>query len=406
MTTPPLLDLFLELRRRNLPLGVPEYLASLEALAAGFGAGSRAELRWMCQALWSKSPEENEQVAEALDIVLPREITKADLEKLAEQAQAALGDERNDLSEIADADSDAPVERESDAAEAETSGAGRVELAPVASAAADAPLLSRAEEEARRRSGARFDLLGDLPVPRRYFKRAWRYVRRMQRVGPAVELDVEGTVARRCREGVLVAPVLAPRRRNLASVLIFVDEGGSMTPSRQTTAALVGAARHSDFAHRPVQRLNNTLTFVYAVILGTPDDAVRVAALVNRAHAPVERAEDATLQLWVVATLYETAVAVHDRVFGSVSDALADELYHSYASLGTSLQLAANRWPPTRSDFATYWAGRVSGLTVSDGARQIAHDLFAPVSAPAWLRAFPRSGWSPPRRTPETAAGP
>ena len=181
---------------------------------------------------------------------------------------------------------------------------------------------------------------------------------------------VSAAVARYASDGVLLAG-------GARAILLQVAD----------PAVAAGVARHSDFAHRPVQRLNNTLTFVYAVILGTPDDAVRVAALVNRAHAPVERAEDATLQLWVVATLYETAVAVHDRVFGSVSDALADELYHSYASLGTSLQLAANRWPPTRSDFATYWAGRVSGLTVSDDARQIAHDLFAPVSAPAWLRA-------------------
>src|SRR5947207_1907544 len=90
MNTAPLLDLFFEVRRRNLPLGVSEYLAALQALAAGFGAGSRAELCWMCQALWSKSPEENELVAEALNAVLPRKLTEADLEKLAQLAQRTL----------------------------------------------------------------------------------------------------------------------------------------------------------------------------------------------------------------------------------------------------------------------------------------------------------------------------
>jgi uncharacterized protein (DUF2236 family) len=148
-----------------------------------------------------------------------------------------------------------------------------------------------------------------------------------------------------------------------------------------------GVSRHSDFAHRPVERLRTTLTFAYAVVLGTPDDAARVAAFVNRAHHPVNRAEEAQLQLWVAATLYETATRVHDRVFGRVDDALADELYAAYAALGTSLQMPAALWPADRAAFARYWDERVALLEVTDDARQIAHDLFAPVRAPAWLRA-------------------
>jgi uncharacterized protein (DUF2236 family) len=152
-------------------------------------------------------------------------------------------------------------------------------------------------------------------------------------------------------------------------------------------AVAVGVARHSDFAHRPVERLRNTLTFAYAVVLGTADDAARVASFVGRAHVPVDRAEDADLQLWVAATLYETATTVHDRVFGAASGPLADELYAAYAALGTSLQMPASLWPPTRAAFHSYWDARIAALEVTDDARQIAHDLFGPVTAPAWLRA-------------------
>ena len=152
-------------------------------------------------------------------------------------------------------------------------------------------------------------------------------------------------------------------------------------------AVAAGVARHSDFAHRPVERLRNTLTFAYAVVLGTPDDAARVASLVNRAHVAVNRAEDAELQLWVAATLYDTAVTVHDRVFGPGDEALADALYRDYAALGTSLQMPASLWPANRAEFRTYWESRIAKLEVTDDARQIAHDLFAPVTAPAWLRA-------------------
>ncbi len=148
-----------------------------------------------------------------------------------------------------------------------------------------------------------------------------------------------------------------------------------------------GVARHSDFAHRPVERLRNTLTFAYAVVLGTPEDAAAVTTHVNRAHRPVNRAEDAELQLWVAATLYDTAALVHERVFGATADALADEVYRDYAALGTSLQMPADLWPADRADFARYRDARVAGLLVTDEARQIAHDLFAPLTAPAWLRA-------------------
>ena len=152
-------------------------------------------------------------------------------------------------------------------------------------------------------------------------------------------------------------------------------------------AVAAGVARHSDFAHRPVERLRNTLTFAYAVVLGTPEDAARVASFVNRSHVPVDGVDGAELQLWVAATLYDTAVRVHDRVFGPASAALSDELYLAYATLGTSLQMPASVWPADRAAFRAYWDARITSLEVTDEARQIAHDLFAPVSAPAWLRA-------------------
>ena len=148
-----------------------------------------------------------------------------------------------------------------------------------------------------------------------------------------------------------------------------------------------GVAKHSDFAHRPVERLRNTLTYAYAVVLGSPEDAAKVSAHVGRAHRPVRGASDAKLQLWVAATLYDTAVLVHARVFGATEGALADELYRSYAALGTSLAMPAELWPASRAAFHDYFEDRLETLEVTDDAQQIAHDLFAPVTAPRWLRA-------------------
>ena len=147
-----------------------------------------------------------------------------------------------------------------------------------------------------------------------------------------------------------------------------------------------GVAEHSDFANHPLERLHNTLTFAYAVVLGTDADAERVAGFVNRAHVPVDKGEDADLQLWVAATLYDTAALVHEVVYGAPDDELADDVYREYERLGTSLQMPASLWPAGRGDFDEYWSERIRGLDVTDDARRIARDLFHPVTAPRWLR--------------------
>jgi uncharacterized protein with von Willebrand factor type A (vWA) domain len=93
--------------------------------------------------------------------------------------------------------------------------------------------------------GRHLDLLGDLPVTRRLMKRAWRTIRRMQRSGPRIELDLRSTIARLCRDGVLPSPVFRARRRNMAALVILLDAGGSMTPFATMTEALVHAVSHS-----------------------------------------------------------------------------------------------------------------------------------------------------------------
>jgi uncharacterized protein with von Willebrand factor type A (vWA) domain len=91
------------------------------------------------------------------------------------------------------------------------------------------------------RSG--LNLEGDLPITRRQMNRAWRYYRRMQRLGVATEIDVPATVADMVHTGgVFLGPVLIPRRVNCARVLILHDEGGSMIPFRRLTRPLLESA--------------------------------------------------------------------------------------------------------------------------------------------------------------------
>ena len=168
-----------------------------------------------------------------------------------------------------------------------------------------------------------------------------------------------------------------------------------------------GVAEHSDFAARPLDRLRATLIYVYCVTYGTPDEIKAVAAMVTGAHRNVSgagyRASDPELQLWVAATLYDTAVLVYEELFGPLDAAMAEKVYEQYAVLGTALQVPAGVWPADRAAFRAYWQRMIDTLEVSDDARQVARDLLSAEHAPLVLRAampinrFLTAAWLPDR---------
>ncbi|GAA5226448.1 oxygenase MpaB family protein [Paeniglutamicibacter antarcticus] len=159
-----------------------------------------------------------------------------------------------------------------------------------------------------------------------------------------------------------------------------------------------GVARHSDFAANPMGRLNGTLTYIYALSNGTEAHRAKVRARVHAAHAPVKApaakdgshpaysARDPKLQLWVAATLYDSAMQIQQALFPGLDDHTAESLYRDYALLGTELGMPAHLWPATRADFAKYWARTLEDLRVDPAVREVAHELLAAKNAPLWTR--------------------
>jgi len=147
-----------------------------------------------------------------------------------------------------------------------------------------------------------------------------------------------------------------------------------------------GVAEHSDFANRPMERLRNTLRYVYAVGLGSDDQSRWAARAVNRAHTGVTGARDADRQLWVAATLHRVGVSLHEQIVGPLPPALADEIYSASERLGSTLQVPPGVWPADRAAFENYWADAVAGLEIGDDARGIARDLLRNRAIPWWTR--------------------
>lgn len=157
-----------------------------------------------------------------------------------------------------------------------------------------------------------------------------------------------------------------------------------------------GVAAHSDFANRPLDRLHGTLTYLYVIVYGTPDEAKRVARMVGEAHAPVHsdpdepvqyNARDDQLQLWVAATLYDTAMRVRELIYGPLSAGDAESLLDDYAVIATALGVPRAVWPENPAAFARYWAAAEAQLRVDEVAKGVARELLHPLSGPWWLRA-------------------
>ena len=159
-----------------------------------------------------------------------------------------------------------------------------------------------------------------------------------------------------------------------------------------------GVADNSTFTDRPINRLKGTLTYVYAVTYGTEEQVKEVRRRVNRAHVPVRRgaddkspgynAYDPELQLWVTATLYDTALTIIEKIYGPLDDESADAMYQDYARLGTALQLPPDKWPKDREEFNLYYEERMANLRASDAAVRVGRGLLYPKRAALWYRAI------------------
>ncbi|MEH1826584.1 MAG: hypothetical protein V7L22_14650 [Nostoc sp.] len=76
------------------------------------------------------------------------------------------------------------------------------------------------------------------PVTERQMKQIWRYLRCPVREGQRTELDIETTVKQIGHQGLLLEPVLLPRRVNRAELLLLIDQDGSMIPFHEMSYRL------------------------------------------------------------------------------------------------------------------------------------------------------------------------
>ena len=237
----PLKDIFNSLRQRHgFPLGVEEYLVVVQSLQAGFGLANRAELEQLCCALWAKSPQESRLINRLFQQMWM---------KLEGKPKTSLPDDfqeenKQDLPEESELDSNCSESTPSydfpDATDTELTESSTVTLE-------EEPVQVVKAVRNQTQDGSlirpRYSLIDDyFPVTKRQMKQSWRYLRRLVREGVPTELDVEATVAKTVRQGILLEPVLIPPRVNRTDLVLLIDREGSMVPFHALSRQLLETA--------------------------------------------------------------------------------------------------------------------------------------------------------------------
>lgn len=220
---------------------------------------------------------------------------------------------------------------------------------------------------------------------------------------PSIDSQNEKPVAGFGKDA-FMAPDFNPRHLNLIVQEGIILGAGAAAILLQVADPGVGHGvnQHSNFAYRVSDRLRTTMTFVYCMSYGTPEEKKTITDMINRVHNQVSgtleegrdkgkkySALDPELQLWVAATLYATAIQTYEKIFGDIDDeVLHDKIYREYSIMACALQVPPEMWPVDRKAFWAYWDRKIETLEVGRHAREVAADLLTLRRAPFYLRIF------------------
>ncbi len=160
-----------------------------------------------------------------------------------------------------------------------------------------------------------------------------------------------------------------------------------------------GVADHSGFAadrRGRVTRLRRTLRAMLALTFGTPEEAARTAAGINRIHDRVHgrlpadagpfgpgveySAHDPALLTWVHATLTDTFLLTYERFVAPLSSAERDRYCREAGGAAPLLGIPPDALPRSAADLAAYLERMLEGgeIVVTDTARALEREVLAP----------------------------
>lgn len=156
---------------------------------------------------------------------------------------------------------------------------------------------------------------------------------------------------------------------------------------------VVGFEQHSIIFDDPRLRLQRTDERMSRIYFGTRAEAERTGRIVRAMHKRVRgvteedygpipagteySAADPRLGLWVLASLADSALVYHERIFGSLDPVDRERYWVEYRRVGELLGLPDDSMPATYADLRDYVDGRLTdgSLWVSEDRREAAKQM-------------------------------
>ncbi|MGE2725578.1 oxygenase MpaB family protein [Mycolicibacterium pulveris] len=128
----------------------------------------------------------------------------------------------------------------------------------------------------------------------------------------------------------------------------------------------------------PWKRARTTFQYLAVAILGSEQDRAAFREAVNESHRHVQsgpdspvryNAFDRDLQMWVAACLFVGLEDTYQLLRGEMTPEQSEQFYRSAWTLGTTLQVSEDQWPPTRAEFDAYWDQACTQVSIDDRVR-------------------------------------
>lgn len=185
----------------------------------------------------------------------------------------------------------------------------------------------------------------------------------------------------------------SPIRRVVAEPAIGLLLPHALTLEVAHAKVGAGVQHHSSFRRRPVARLWATMDAALRLVWGDAEVARAAAQQVYTFHDHVNgdlpepsaahpdgasySAHDASLLLWVWATLVQIPLVAHQRWLPSLTEAELDEYYVDMSTFAQFFGIPADMVPADRAAFDEYWESVLDGPALMPTAttKAVIHDI-------------------------------
>lgn len=135
---------------------------------------------------------------------------------------------------------------------------------------------------------------------------------------------------------------------------------------------------------RPLKRARTTTQYLAVALYGSERDKSVYRRALADVHSHVYSTDESPvrysgnarkLQLWVAACLFYYYVDQYEMVYGPLDDLTLDRLTVAAAPLATGVNVPAEDWPRTWSEFTAYWDAMLDDVAIAPAVHDYLEDL-------------------------------